>query len=243
MPRQRRARSRRRRSLRSRRSRNRVRRISFRRRRSGIKSRSIARLGHLVPRRLRMSTNYSTDLTNLTSAGYQEVVFNGSGLYDTDPAVGGHQPLLFDEIMAMYDYYFVYMSSIKVDIFPQASGALTSYGSVYHKPTSSVGGLMGGMTLTQLREQPNLKMGRFNYYWARGNSFTFGPVRHQDIQRTWSVKNPDCSGNVGANPADNVFHHIVWVAPDESTALNIKVRFKLTYWVEFYNVDEFIDSS
>lgn len=39
--------------------------------------------------------------------------FNATGMYDPDPAIGGHQPLFFDQLSLIYDHYTVIGAQIK----------------------------------------------------------------------------------------------------------------------------------
>lgn len=64
------------------------------------------------------STQFGQDVT--TS---YDLVMRGNGCYDPDVAVGGHQPLGFDQYMALYNKYYVKSSTIKVDLSTVSLGA------------------------------------------------------------------------------------------------------------------------
>lgn len=92
-------------------------RSSFKRRRTGSKNtrfRKSASLGKAFPSKLVMThryvTNYATQ--TVTSAG-AAINILANGMYDPEPALGGHQPLCFDQMCAIYDQWTVIGSRIK----------------------------------------------------------------------------------------------------------------------------------
>lgn len=60
---------------------------------------------------------YSTWCTILCSTGaYAQYIFSCNGLYDPDHTGTGHQPLYFDQLLNIYNYYTVLSSKISVSI-------------------------------------------------------------------------------------------------------------------------------
>lgn len=74
------------------------------------------------PKKMMMTHKYSQTVS-LTSTGgiYNNLTFNCNGLYDPDAAAGGHQPLYFDQMAAIYDHYTVIGSKITVKLVPATS--------------------------------------------------------------------------------------------------------------------------
>lgn len=246
MPRQRRTR---RRSLRSRRSRNRVRRSSFRRRRthrrrlnSAARLRRTSNLGFLLPKRVRNSTVYVSPKESLGAAGYYERVWCGTGLFDVDPTVGGHQPMLFDQLMALYDRYFVYGSSIEVYLSPTQSTQTVVNGWTYIKAMKTTTNITASLSFSSMKEQPGIQ----KYPW----SFYTGSAVHRSgylptkaLYQDWSRNNPDSIGSVSFNPTNNVYWHVVMSAPDEASAWTGQVFYRIKFWVEYFNYDDLIPQS
>lgn len=91
--------------------------------RSGVKRRRLSKntkfkksasLGKAFPSKLVMThryvSNYAEQTT--TAAGFAINIL-ANGMYDPEPALGGHQPLCFDQMAAIYDHYTVIGSKIK----------------------------------------------------------------------------------------------------------------------------------
>lgn len=71
-----------------------------------------------------MSFRYATTKisTDTSPATYSRVLFRTNSLYDPDNATGGHQPMYFDQLGALYDRYSVLSSKIVVS-FQATPGA------------------------------------------------------------------------------------------------------------------------
>lgn len=74
-----------------------------------------------IPKQIRggMPTKLKTKLIYgqrhaVTGAILPEYVFSGNGLYDPDNTGAGHQPRGFDQLMALYDHFYVTASKITV---------------------------------------------------------------------------------------------------------------------------------
>lgn len=252
MPRQRRTR-RRIRSLRSRRSRNRVRRLTFRRNRKARsifkRARPSVNLGYLLPKQVRMTTTYVSELKNAAGASfYDESIWNASSIYDPDVAIGGHQAMLFDQMMALYNRWFVSGSSIRVELTPTLGNAVIASSQFAANGTcflmaNPVSTNVSPLDSRYLREQPTVKYTR----WGNG---ALGPAYKNTIGSytsirsiipSWSKKNPDCWGNIASGPPnDNAYWHVYFETADLSQSLNLKFRVFLTYYVTYAMIDEYI---
>jgi len=84
--------------------------------------RPIAKYG--FPKTITMRLRYVQRVALTCSLGViNKYSFSCNSLYDPDISGGGHQPLYFDQIMALYDHYTVVSSTIKVTAC--AAGATT----------------------------------------------------------------------------------------------------------------------
>lgn len=71
-----------------------------------------------IPKRYYGTFKYTTNVTFNVVAGVASYLFNCNGMFDPDQTGAGHQPLYFDQIMAMYDHYTVLRSKIKIVAAP-----------------------------------------------------------------------------------------------------------------------------
>lgn len=239
----------RRRSLRSRRSRMRSRRSSFRRRRtrrgrlnSAARLRRTTNLGYLLPKRCRNSTVYVSAKESLSAAGYYERIWCATGCFDVDPTVGGHQPMLFDQLMALYDRYIVYGSSIEVYLSPTQSTNTVVNGWTYIKPMKSATALTSSISFSSIKEQPGIQKYPWGFY--NGSSvFRSGYLPTKAIYQDWSRVNPDCVGSIAFNPNNNVYWHVIMNSPDEASSWTGMVFYRIKFWVEYFNYDDLIPQS
>lgn len=95
-------------------------------RRRQVRSRAMVPVGLGFPKKMIMTHKYSQTVS-LTSTGgiYNNLAFNCNSLFDPDAAVGGHQPLYFDQMAAIYDHYTVIGSKITIKL---VSGTSTTDG-------------------------------------------------------------------------------------------------------------------
>lgn len=248
MPRQRRARTRRRRSARSRRSRNRVRRISFRRRRTLTRGQKpYAHLGYLLPKRCAMRTVYSSPVATMNTVATQdEWTWNASSVYDPDVTnvVTGHQPMLYDNMMALYSRWIVKSAAFKINIIQNTTNNVTGgQGNIYVTANNNILPLVP-TAIERVREQPKIYSGVWGYLGDRSQKLVhWVRVNNAAIIPEWSRKNPDCYGVVNAGPALNNYVHIIVSSANDSANLIGQWRITAYYDVEFSVIDELLVGS
>lgn len=128
-----------------------VRRSTFRRRRRAVARSGFRRTPRAVVIRpiggfpLRALTTHrycalGTQTTNLASL--TNYVFFANSMYDPEQAIGGHQPMGYDQYSALYSSYSVLSSSILVELWPQDNSDLVFAGTMcaMHMPVPWVAG-------------------------------------------------------------------------------------------------------
>lgn len=97
------------------------RRKSFARRKNVI-PRTITSTGIGFPKKMMMTHKYqeTVSLTIPFSVGMVRQFMSCNGMYDPNVSLGGHQPLYFDQMSALYDHYVVVGSKITVTFPPPA---------------------------------------------------------------------------------------------------------------------------
>lgn len=82
--------------------------------------------GGPFPNKYRCSLSYSELVTVTVTTGHGEQLFACNGLFDPNTTGTGHQPLYFDQLMAIYDHYTVINSSCKATICDGSATAWTT---------------------------------------------------------------------------------------------------------------------
>lgn len=195
-------------------------------------------LGNGMPFAVRNSLSFSRNVILGTTLGVPtEYVFRGNSLYDPDFTGVGAQPLYFDQLMAVYNYFSVRSCAITVDvssmdvntplivvIYPskESTAAPTSTNVVQllqipgavSKPLSIKGGGQDVITLT-------------NYF----STSTFFP--------DYSAASPDYRGTSGSNPttAGSWFWHVAAYNADNGSLSSTAVaNVRLTYYCDLYGL-------
>jgi len=192
-------------------------------------------VGYLMPHRLRIALPYDTGVFSMENpATYTEKVMAGNGLYDPEIALGGHQPMLFDQLMTFYGIYYVSACSCTMTYIPASSGAYVDAGTMY---------MIGGPTSadvytsvpspTYIREVPNIRWKSFNGLSATG----IASMRHRYSARN-EMAFPGRTENTAAgsdttNPSDLFYVHCIWEPGDAAAQLLGKGRIHMVYYCEF----------
>lgn len=171
--------------------------------------------------------------TPALGANYHQV-YSGTGLYDPDYTGAGHQPMGFDQFMALYQYFRVSASKIVVRTLDNG----TTANAVQHEqsivPTVSPTDLVTADP-EQVREMPFSKWRLVSTHTGRGSTVQSNYMTYKKIiGRTPGGLGTNQYGSVGANPGSNFFWHINGQTIDESTTMtDVYCYVTLTYYVEF----------
>jgi len=92
------------------------------RRAVATRNRRSVTLGKGFPKKVTMTHKYKCTLSANANGTFQRYDFRANGMFDPEVAVGGHQPMYFDQMTALYDQYTVIGSRIKITITRTPSG-------------------------------------------------------------------------------------------------------------------------
>ena len=95
-----------------------VRNSSYRKRykRAATRNRRGVTLGKGFPKKVTMTHKYKTTISGNATGVLDYFHFRANGMFDPEVALGGHQPMYFDQMSALYDHWTVIGSKIKVTI-------------------------------------------------------------------------------------------------------------------------------
>lgn len=159
-----------------------------------------------LQRRCRLNYYFSGTVTSgAGSAG--AYVFSANGLYDPDITSTGGQPMGFDQMISFYNHYTVQNSAIKV-VFMSNSATLRATCALMASGDSAL-----IANPQQVVENGDVSFSKLSYAGTAADSATF--TRSMNIGRFQGVVNsvdqPNLSGSVGTNPAEQSYYHLmVW---------------------------------
>lgn len=131
--------------------------------------------------------------------------FTLNGMYDPYVAVGGHQPLYFDQLGALYNHYTVIGAKMTVDFCSEATGATGTHIVGIEVTSSSA----PTTAITDIYEQSTAKYGVLTNL----NSTAKKRIsRKVSIKKWLGAKNlmdeDQLSGHAGANPNEQLYAHV-----------------------------------
>lgn len=199
-----------------------------------LRQRTVVNTGQGFPKQIVMTHKYSDTIkiTSTTSV-IQNYLFSCNGMYDPDITGTGHQPMLFDQMTALYNHYCVIGSRIKIKVVPSSSFTKAVHCGIYiNDNTSSSPANIGAVA-----EQPMGKVVQM------APNTTFAKV----LTASWSAKkffgksplaNTDLQGTSLSNPNEQSYFNFCVQAFDggtESVAIDVEISY-IAVWKEFIDV-------
>lgn len=179
-------------------------------RRPRRKARSTLTIPRIFPDRAVVNHKYCTRGTvALTSSSpLQTVSFRANGMYDPEYALGGTQPLMFDQMTAHYDHYTVVGSKIKVRLWTDGTSVADTDPILCYLSLDD-GALTPSVNLIKAREQPGGSYATSNQIGkvttlSKGFSAKkmFGKA-HSNI-----VGESELRGSVSADPSEGAYFNL-----------------------------------
>jgi len=173
----------------------------------------------------------------LSSGAYQEYKLSCNGMFDPNISGSGHQPLYFDQLMAIYDHYCVTQSTITISPIPstttQAWTTVLFQDDDTSTSTTSVATAMErpGAVYTQCAAQASAPYPTsLTNTWKASQVFAGNPLSREDL-----------CGSASANPAEETW----WIICANDAALagsTIIYNVKISYTATFYELKSIASS-
>jgi len=185
------------------------------------------------PKKMITKVRYVTHITlNPGAAGTAaHHIFKANGLFDPDITGVGHQPMTFDQYMAVYDNYTVIGSKIRATFINESDDYSYFVGGALKRETTTVA------NVEELIEQGQVKYRTVTEQPAgKPNNVITLNYSAKKFHKIKSLLNESMlRGDDGHNPTEGAYYHI-WAA-DSSTddPPIIKVLVQIDYIVAFIN--------
>lgn len=181
---------------------------------------------------VRQATFTYCDIVSMSvSSGAGQYIFCANGLYDPDVTGTGHQPYFFDQLMAVYNHYFV--KSAHIEVQPMFSQDITSP-SDYVLTLFTEDDASPNATFTTNME----KLGAVSQVY--NNTVALPPI----ISTGWKVdasfgyKNKAYTNLIGtatANPTENTMF-VIKVSDNSLQSYTRPLLVKITYYAQLSEV-------
>lgn len=226
---------RRRKSIKRRKSRKGRRRVARRKRMSRATT-TVARGPSGFPDRLFVKLRYSERINQTHAVGASAVyVWRGNSLFDCNFTGGGTQPYGFDQWAALYSYYTVYGSSIKVQNCVTQNTNLAMDIAVLPSVENTVASVSD--ISSPVEEMPYCKYKIVGTYAVGVNDNIIrsymSTAKIYGVNKAAVESEDNYSAAVTTNPANGWYWITVTQPVDESTAMTSTIVVMITYYAEF----------
>lgn len=150
---------------------------------------------------------FTTDVLNASSTAPAILLYRANSVYDPEYATGGHQPMTYDEWMAVYNHYCVIGSRIRVEVVqPNITNVNPGVIGVILTPTAAT----LPSDLSSVVEQNDTRGVQLAnpFTNSRRMIFTCNYSARKFFGARFSPSNPDFYAKDGANPTEDVFFQV-----------------------------------
>jgi len=187
------------------------------------------RVGFGMPKSIIRKLKYNDDLTGtIISGGNQSWIYQNS-VFDPLSTAGGHQPMFFDQLAAIYQNYRVYGIAYKFQAITEtalSSATLVGYANT-HGATYSSSSNASERTWAKNRRFTHQQKGIIKGYMsvAKVNGQPYRTVKYDDKYASLVTGNPTA-----------LTYQIFQVFNDYSSTITYHADIELIYYVEFFNL-------
>ena len=172
-----------------------------------------------------------------TTGTFASTQFKCNGMFQP-PASGGHQPMYFDQMTALYDHFVVIASKCKIIVSPDSASAMTKPAvvglyvnddtSVQYTSTTGVQEYQKGKT--KLINWNAVKPISLSEYWSAKKYFGKNPLSNDNLQ-----------GSASADPAEMSYYTICLqdVTTTQTCTVDILVEIEyIAIWKELKDISQ-----
>lgn len=164
------------------------------------KPKDFVNFGYALPKRVENTHRYwETTLLNPLAGVTTKTYYRANGMYDPTGALGGHQPMLFDQMSALYNHFTVIQSRITVTVVAAVVNPTSNSGSatVILSVDDNVSDTRGYADI--IETDSNAKVGIMS---PEGKVTLSTEWKAADYFGGDVLDNPNFRGNSGADPTE-----------------------------------------
>lgn len=200
-------------------------------------STSIVRFPAIVPDRILIPFEYSTNIQITSGGSMSGNIFYGNSLYDPDYTNLGHQPRGYDQWKGFYNKYTVVASKLEVRAIQATSQSLVGIRPMLEVSTpvpSTMAGMIEEPRTKYITCQPGARSKLLSMYIGTGE--IFGKSRQSVLDEA------DFSAATNANPVRVWYWHLQAQHPDMSTSQTVNCLAKITYYAILHTRARIVES-
>lgn len=193
------------------------------------RKRYLPRISLGIPKYRNAKLSYCDVLSSGVGAGTYTAWAYQTSLYDPYVAVGGHQPMFFDQYAAMYRRYVVYGIAYSLDIVTDQ----TTNGPLFVTMVPSGVGATP-TTISLARERPGTKETTVSHGYKGRMKGYLSASKMLGVSRRKLITDDQYSALVSANPSQMAYLTLnVWNQTASSISCYVSIR--LTFYCRFFD--------
>lgn len=203
-----------------------------RKRRATTKVRSVVPIGLGFPKKILITHKYCETgiITNMTGV-MNKYLFKCNGMYDPNQTGGGHQPIYFDQMSALYNHYCVIGSRIRVTfgMYPGQSGFGNYRCGLFISDTANPAGITN---FNDIAEQ-----GSARWKFLSGD-VTTGQMDQRSLTDKWSAKkyfgkgvlaNDELQGTGSTDPTELSYYYLAVEPISDTVTESLQFAVEIDY--------------
>lgn len=193
------------------------------------------------PKTYKMKHRYSQDdqLVYSAGAGVPAVLrMSCNGLFDPDPRVGGHQPLYFDQMMALYNHYTVIGAKLTLRVSGGGNTNPGIYGVLFINDDTTT----TPTSITGQSEQVGAKTIQMGWNSNETKTMRIGWSLKKAFGKT-SISQSQFKGTAAANPTEQQFFNFSMISSDLGvTGIGIPLYWTIEFIVVYSELKDIAQS-
>ncbi len=195
---------------------------------------ALVNMGRGFPAKAKATLKYVDTFYLEASAGPQHRAFSFNGMFDPDYALGGHQPLYYDQYMSLYNHYQVISSKVTISPMTLQSNVMPLRVALWQDDDA----IVNGTTPTYYAEKAGIQTQLLSSAQAKATPMSL----------TWNAKNvfgPNMQklrASASTNPEEQSYAIISCVPADNGTQTGMFVQLTIEYTALFTELKDVIGS-
>jgi len=180
-------------------------------------------LGAGPPNMVKVKLRYVENIgMNAGAAGTATQVMRANDMFDPNYSGTGHQPLYFDQIMALYTHFVVLSSKIKVTINPSTASTFIQASIILDDDAS------GSASNVTLAESKGAKIKMFPYAPTETNRILYHNYSTYKVFGQNPIDNSVLRGSASAGPSEQQYY-VVTIFDINGSAISNMVNIEVEY--------------
>lgn len=180
----------------------------------------------VMPQTFRSRNKYAQqDQLSCTAGVPARKTFSLNGLFDPDTALGGHQPMGFDQLMTFYDHYIVDYVTVSVTFMNTQSTSGNQGNFICGIGVTDSQSPSNYLSMTEILEQEDVQychIGPSNSGdMSKTVTLKLNPSKWLGRTRGTAIADSTLRGNSGSNPTEQVYLQVFAINTQSATSSNV----------------------